>query len=72
LIGLAFDYYDGGKSETELKGEFCKFQLTSRTDAPDQQENRLKRLPSVLEIYGYCYFYSAFLVGPQVCYFATT
>lgn len=51
LIGLAWDYFDGGKKEESLEH--------------DQKLNRLVELPPLLEIYSYCYFYGGFLIGPQ-------
>ncbi|MBN3299688.1 MBOA5 acyltransferase, partial [Amia calva] len=44
LIGLAFDYYDGGKEVVSVY---------------------LPCPPSLLEVYGFSYFYGGFLVGPQ-------
>jgi len=55
LIGISFDYYDGMKNVEDL----------DREGAKDQKENRLIRLPSIIEFFGYSYFYSTFLVGPQ-------
>ncbi|XP_062321733.1 lysophospholipid acyltransferase 5 [Osmerus eperlanus] len=51
LIGLSFDYYDGGKEPSELN--------------PEQQKSSLSSVPSLLEMYGFAYFYGGFLVGPQ-------
>ncbi|XP_031432195.1 lysophospholipid acyltransferase 5 isoform X2 [Clupea harengus] len=51
LIGLSFDYYDGGKEPTELSAE--------------QQKGALRDVPSLLEVCGFSYFYGGFLVGPQ-------
>uniref|UniRef100_V9KVF5 Lysophospholipid acyltransferase 5 n=1 Tax=Callorhinchus milii TaxID=7868 RepID=V9KVF5_CALMI len=51
LIGLAFDYYDGGKDEAQLTAE--------------QRRDRLPRSPSALELCGFAYFFGGFLVGPQ-------
>uniref|UniRef100_A0A667YCA2 Lysophospholipid acyltransferase 5 n=1 Tax=Myripristis murdjan TaxID=586833 RepID=A0A667YCA2_9TELE len=51
LIGLSFDYYDGGKKPSELNA--------------DQQKAALPSVPSLLEVYGFSYFYGGFLVGPQ-------
>jgi len=51
LIGLAFDYFDGSKQEKDLER--------------DQKENQLKTLPNLLEVFGFCYFYASFLIGPQ-------
>ncbi|KAM4600839.1 lysophospholipid acyltransferase 5 [Polymixia lowei] len=51
LIGLSFDYYDGGKEPSQLNAE--------------QQSAALPSVPSLLEVYGFAYFYGGFLVGPQ-------
>ncbi|KAM4579938.1 lysophospholipid acyltransferase 5 isoform 2-T2 [Odontesthes bonariensis] len=51
LIGLAFDYYDGGKEPPQLSSE--------------QKKSALPSVPSLLEVYGFSYFYGGFLVGPQ-------
>ncbi|KAF6207636.1 hypothetical protein GE061_016083 [Apolygus lucorum] len=51
LTGLAFDLYDGSLPEAELN--------------KDQKLNRLRELPSLLEVAGYTYFPTSFLVGPQ-------
>jgi len=51
LIGTAWDYYDGGKADKELEH--------------DQKMNRLKELPSIIELLSYCYFFGGFLIGPQ-------
>uniref|UniRef100_A0A4W2HZV1 Lysophospholipid acyltransferase 5 n=1 Tax=Bos indicus x Bos taurus TaxID=30522 RepID=A0A4W2HZV1_BOBOX len=51
LIGLAMDYYDGGKDQKSLTSE--------------QQIYAIRGVPSLLEISGFSYFYGAFLVGPQ-------
>ncbi|XP_038623675.1 lysophospholipid acyltransferase 5 [Tachyglossus aculeatus] len=51
LIGLAIDYYDGGKDQQTLSAE--------------QREQALRGVPSLLEVAGFSYFYGAFLVGPQ-------
>lgn len=51
LIGLAVDYYDGGKEESTL--------------SPEQQNFAIRGVPSLLEVAGFSYFYGAFLVGPQ-------
>lgn len=51
LIGLSFDYYDGRKEPSE---------------GNDQQKNSaLPSVPSLLEVFGFSYFYGGFLVGPQ-------
>ncbi|XP_053552756.1 lysophospholipid acyltransferase 5 [Bombina bombina] len=51
LIGLAFDYYDGGKAKSSLTAE--------------QQIYAVKSVPSLLEVCGFSYYYGGFLVGPQ-------
>ncbi|KAG9344957.1 hypothetical protein JZ751_009497 [Albula glossodonta] len=51
LIGLSFDYYDGGKEASQLSAE--------------QQKGALPSVPSLLEVLGFSYFYGGFLVGPQ-------
>ncbi|MEE6513732.1 hypothetical protein FKM82_021530 [Ascaphus truei] len=51
LVGLTFDYYDGGKAESSL--------------SPEQQNYAVRGVPTLLEIFGFSYFYGGFLVGPQ-------
>ncbi|XP_030639903.1 lysophospholipid acyltransferase 5 [Chanos chanos] len=51
LIGLSFDYYDGGKDPSQLNAE--------------QRKSALVHVPSLLEVCGFSYFYGGFLVGPQ-------
>ncbi|XP_069703980.1 lysophospholipid acyltransferase 5 [Periplaneta americana] len=51
LIGLAFDLFDGKKSEEELSQE--------------QKKTALSKTPSLLEVAAYTYFPASFLVGPQ-------
>ncbi|XP_074259549.1 lysophospholipid acyltransferase 5 isoform X2 [Saimiri boliviensis] len=51
LIGLAVDYFDGGKDQNSLSSE--------------QQKYAIRGVPSLLEVAGFSYFYGAFLVGPQ-------
>uniref|UniRef100_F6TS03 Lysophospholipid acyltransferase 5 n=1 Tax=Equus caballus TaxID=9796 RepID=F6TS03_HORSE len=51
LIGLAVDYFDGGKEQNSLSSE--------------QQKYAIRGVPSLLEVAGFSYFYGAFLVGPQ-------
>ncbi|XP_075699046.1 lysophospholipid acyltransferase 5 [Rhinoderma darwinii] len=51
LIGLAFDYYDGGKAKTSL--------------TPEQQRYAVPGVPTLLEVCGFSYYYGGFLVGPQ-------
>uniref|UniRef100_A0A4W4FLT9 Lysophospholipid acyltransferase 5 n=1 Tax=Electrophorus electricus TaxID=8005 RepID=A0A4W4FLT9_ELEEL len=49
LIGLSFDYYDGGKEPLSA----------------EQKSSALLATPSFLEVCGFSYFYGGFLVGPQ-------
>ncbi|XP_033958783.1 lysophospholipid acyltransferase 5 [Pseudochaenichthys georgianus] len=51
LVGLSFDYYDGGKEPSQLSEE--------------QKKAALPSVPSLLEVCGFSYFYGGFLVGPQ-------
>ncbi|XP_008278415.1 lysophospholipid acyltransferase 5 [Stegastes partitus] len=51
LVGLSFDYYDGGKEPSQLSLE--------------QKKAALPSVPSLLEVCGFSYFYGGFLVGPQ-------
>ncbi|XP_020504768.1 lysophospholipid acyltransferase 5 [Labrus bergylta] len=51
LVGLSFDYYDGGKEPDQLSSE--------------QRNAALPSVPSLLEVCGFSYFYGGFLVGPQ-------
>ncbi|PWA23961.1 hypothetical protein CCH79_00010940 [Gambusia affinis] len=51
LIGLAFDFYDGGKEPSQLSA--------------DQVKAALPSVPTLLEVFGFSYFYGGFLVGPQ-------
>ncbi|KAK5861797.1 hypothetical protein PBY51_017245 [Eleginops maclovinus] len=51
LVGLSFDYYDGGKEPSQLSAE--------------QKNSALPSVPSLLEVCGFSYFYGGFLVGPQ-------
>uniref|UniRef100_A0A3Q3X6H9 Lysophospholipid acyltransferase 5 n=1 Tax=Mola mola TaxID=94237 RepID=A0A3Q3X6H9_MOLML len=52
LIGLSLDFYDGGQEPVS------SFRA--------QQKNAvLSSVPSLLEVYGFSYFYGGFLVGPQ-------
>uniref|UniRef100_A0A8C2C2D9 Lysophospholipid acyltransferase 5 n=1 Tax=Cyprinus carpio TaxID=7962 RepID=A0A8C2C2D9_CYPCA len=51
LIGLALDYYDGGKEQSQMSAE--------------QKKSALSSTPSLLEVFGFSYFYGGFLVGPQ-------
>lgn len=49
LISLGFDYLDGSKPNAQS----------------DQKLNGLKELPSLLEVFGFGYFFGSFLTGPQ-------
>lgn len=51
LIGLGWDYVDGAIPENKQE----KY----------QQENSLKTLPSLLEVFAYSFHWGSFLVGPQ-------
>ncbi|NXI52192.1 MBOA5 acyltransferase, partial [Chloroceryle aenea] len=51
LIGLAIDYYDGGKDPEFL--------------TPEQRRFAVRGVPTLLEVSGFSYFYGAFMVGPQ-------
>uniref|UniRef100_A0A8V0ZVH7 Lysophospholipid acyltransferase 5 n=1 Tax=Gallus gallus TaxID=9031 RepID=A0A8V0ZVH7_CHICK len=51
LIGLAIDYYDGGKDPELL--------------TPEQRRFAVRGVPTLLEVSGFSYFYGAFMVGPQ-------
>uniref|UniRef100_A0A8C5PQJ5 Lysophospholipid acyltransferase 5 n=1 Tax=Leptobrachium leishanense TaxID=445787 RepID=A0A8C5PQJ5_9ANUR len=51
LIGLAFDFYDGGKDKDSL--------------SEDQKLNAISGVPTLLEVCGFSYYYGGFLVGPQ-------
>ncbi|KAM9309558.1 lysophospholipid acyltransferase 5 [Pholidichthys leucotaenia] len=51
LIGLSLDYYDGRTEASQL--------------TPEQKKAALPSVPSLLEVFGFSYFYGGFLVGPQ-------
>ena len=51
LIGLAYDRYDGNKTEEEIR--------------KDQKERALKDSPSLLEVFGFSYSFMGLSVGPQ-------
>ncbi|NP_001087473.1 lysophosphatidylcholine acyltransferase 3 S homeolog [Xenopus laevis] len=51
LIGLTFDYYDGGKEQESLTEEQKRFAVPG--------------VPSLIEVCGFSYYYGGFLVGPQ-------
>ncbi|KAK3737487.1 hypothetical protein QZH41_010816 [Actinostola sp. cb2023] len=50
LVGLAWDYYDGAQDQETLSADF-------KTTA-------LHKLPSVIEVFGSCYYMGGCLVGP--------
>uniref|UniRef100_A0A8C6WYG0 Lysophospholipid acyltransferase 5 n=1 Tax=Neogobius melanostomus TaxID=47308 RepID=A0A8C6WYG0_9GOBI len=49
LVGLAWDYYDGGQENLNA----------------EQKMSSLSSVPTLLEMFGFSYFYGGFLVGPQ-------
>jgi lysophospholipid acyltransferase 5 len=49
LIGLAFDVSDGGTPDKDL--------------VSDQKENAIRRVPDLLEMCGYCWFFTSVLTG---------
>ncbi|XP_028836972.1 lysophospholipid acyltransferase 5 isoform X2 [Denticeps clupeoides] len=51
LIGLSFDYYDSGKDPSQLSAE--------------QKKSVISKVPTLMEVCGFSYFYGGFLVGPQ-------
>lgn len=51
LIGLAYDRYDGNKTDEEIR--------------KDQKERALKDSPSLLEVFGFSYSFMGLSVGPQ-------
>jgi len=51
LIGLAYDRYDGNKSDDKIR--------------KDQKERALKESPSLLEVFGFSYSFMGLTVGPQ-------
>jgi len=54
LIGLSFDYFDGGRDIKELGAE--------------EKLYRLEKLPNIFNVLGFCYFFTAVLAGPQFTY----
>eukprot|EP00834_Sanchytrium_tribonematis_P003084 NODE_110_length_18645_cov_0.794403.p3 type:complete len:462 gc:universal NODE_110_length_18645_cov_0.794403:6903-8288(+) len=56
LIGFTYDFYDG--TDKNYKG-------SANGSLPWVGDLSLKELPNILEVFGYCYFFSGFLVGPQ-------
>ncbi|XP_011662084.1 lysophospholipid acyltransferase 5 [Strongylocentrotus purpuratus] len=52
MIGMTLDVYDGHKPDKQTLNK-------------DQKENYLPRLPSLLEVAGFAFFFAAFMGGPQ-------
>jgi len=52
LISFAYNYYDGN----------CPIETRSE----EQKKRMIKKLPSLLEYYGFVYFFSSFLAGPAI------
>jgi len=50
LTSFGNNYYDGSRPDSELNEE--------------QKQLRIKKLPSLLEFYGFVYFFAGFLAGP--------
>ena len=48
---MSIDYFDGTKTGEKVEA--------------DQKLNGLKTLPTVFELLGFCYYYTAFFIGPQ-------
>lgn len=76
LMGFSFDFLDGATSVVEVEGPAIKdhtaaLRPTEEKKAPSQlplsfsNDTPLRELPSFMEVLGYCYFPSAFLIGPQ-------
>lgn len=57
LTTIAMDYYDGNRSKAEKE-----------VMSPFQKEHRIERLPSMLEFFGYVYFFPGFLAGPAILF----
>ncbi|XP_046381384.2 lysophospholipid acyltransferase 5-like [Haliotis rufescens] len=53
LTSVIFDVYDGHRKQR-------KAELT-----PDQSQTALEKTPSLLEMFGHCYYFGGFLIGPQ-------
>lgn len=51
LIGLSFDLYDGHRDQSKV--------------TPEQKTLMVKEIPSLLEMFGFCYFIGGFIIGPQ-------
>ena len=56
LIGFVWDFYDA----TDLN-----YKPSTNGSLPWVGDLSIKQLPSLWDLFGYCYFFSAFLVGPQ-------
>ncbi|EPY89787.1 lysophospholipid acyltransferase 5 isoform 1 [Camelus ferus] len=76
LIGLAIDYFDGGKDQDSTEPgptsliHWVQLLLRVQRSVPnslssEQQKYAIRGVPSLLEVAGFSYFYGAFLVGPQ-------
>nr|XP_018895702.1 PREDICTED: lysophospholipid acyltransferase 5 [Bemisia tabaci]XP_018895703.1 PREDICTED: lysophospholipid acyltransferase 5 [Bemisia tabaci] len=52
LIGLVFNYYDGNRRDQEKLSN-------------DMKEVAIKRMPTILEVLGFSFFPSSFMIGPQ-------
>ncbi|EGG17545.1 membrane bound O-acyl transferase family protein [Cavenderia fasciculata] len=52
LTSFAWNYYDGQRASNEL--------------TPDQAKKAIKTLPSLLEFFGFVYFFPTFLAGPTI------
>jgi lysophospholipid acyltransferase 5 len=55
LIGFSFDYFDGGRETKEL--------------GPEEKLYRLEKLPNLINVFGFSYFFTAVLAGPQFTYY---
>lgn len=51
IVGITYDCYDG--------------QQPADTLSKESQKLALKEVPSLVEIFGHCFFPAAFIVGPQ-------
>ncbi|KAL1929035.1 hypothetical protein VTP01DRAFT_2094 [Rhizomucor pusillus] len=76
LMGFSFDFLDGETSVVEvegpaIKGHAAALRPTEEKKPPSDlplsfsNDTPLRELPSFVEVLGYCFFPSAFLVGPQ-------
>lgn len=54
LVSFAFSYMDGFESSEKVDKHF--------------KDSRVVKLPSILQWYGFVYFYASFLVGPNIQY----